>query len=53
MREDALSDVGLAWPLMRRMLLEMGHRLRDTGAIEEGATCSGSGGMSYRTRQTP
>ena len=36
MREDALSDVGLAWPLMRRMLLEMGHRLRDTGAIEKG-----------------
>ena len=44
MREDALSDVGLAWPLMRRMLLEMGHRLRDTGAIEKGATCSGSAG---------
>ena len=37
MREDALSDVGLAWPLMRRMLLEMGHRLRDTGAIERGS----------------
>jgi rifampicin phosphotransferase len=37
MREDALSDVGLAWPLMRRMLLELGRRLRDTGAIEEGS----------------
>jgi rifampicin phosphotransferase len=35
MREDALSDVGLAWPLMRRMLLELGRRLRDTGAIEK------------------
>ncbi|MDD7942609.1 PEP/pyruvate-binding domain-containing protein [Actinomycetospora lutea] len=26
-REDALADVGLAWPLMRRMLRELGGRL--------------------------
>ncbi|MEO8283080.1 MAG: PEP-utilizing enzyme, partial [Pseudarthrobacter sp.] len=26
-REDALADVGLAWPLLRRMLLELGQRL--------------------------
>jgi pyruvate,water dikinase len=32
-REDALADVGLAWPLMRRMLLELGRRLQDEGAI--------------------
>ncbi|MBT2596205.1 PEP/pyruvate-binding domain-containing protein [Arthrobacter sp. ISL-72] len=27
LREDALADVGLAWPLLRRMLLELGRRL--------------------------
>jgi rifampicin phosphotransferase len=37
MREDALADVGLAWPLMRRMLLELGNHLRDSGAIEKGS----------------
>lgn len=26
-REDALADVGLAWPLIRQMLLELGRRL--------------------------
>lgn len=36
-REDALADVGLAWPLTRRMLLELGHRLKDAGAIEKPA----------------
>jgi phosphohistidine swiveling domain-containing protein len=36
-REDALADVGLAWPAMRRMLLELGHRLEKTGAIEKPA----------------
>ncbi len=34
-REDALADMGLAWPPMRRMLLELGHRLVDTGTITE------------------
>ncbi len=34
LREDALADVGLAWPLMRRMLFELGHRLAAAGAIE-------------------
>ncbi|WP_354255265.1 PEP/pyruvate-binding domain-containing protein [Arthrobacter sp. OAP107] len=32
-REDALADVGLAWPLMRRMLLELGERLTAGGVV--------------------
>lgn len=32
-REDALADVGLAWPLLRRMLFELGRRLVDSGVI--------------------
>ncbi|MDF2050844.1 PEP/pyruvate-binding domain-containing protein [Arthrobacter sp. Cr_A7] len=32
-REDALADVGLAWPLLRRMLLELGTRLVASGVI--------------------
>jgi pyruvate,water dikinase len=32
-REDARADVGLAWPLMRRMLLELGERLTASGVI--------------------
>lgn len=32
-REDALADVGLAWPLIRRMLLELGQRLVYAGVI--------------------
>jgi phosphohistidine swiveling domain-containing protein len=34
LREDALADVGLAWPLMRQMLFELGRRLAAAGAIE-------------------
>jgi pyruvate,water dikinase len=34
LRENALADVGLAWPLMRRMLLELGRRLVAGGATE-------------------
>jgi phosphohistidine swiveling domain-containing protein len=34
LREDALADVGLAWPLMRKMLLELGRRLIAASAIE-------------------
>jgi phosphohistidine swiveling domain-containing protein len=34
-REDALADVGLAWPLLRRMLLELGQRLVVSGVIAE------------------
>ncbi|MGX1162158.1 phosphoenolpyruvate synthase [Arthrobacter sp. SLBN-100] len=34
-REDALADVGLAWPLLRRMLLELGQRLVHSGIIAE------------------
>jgi pyruvate,water dikinase len=33
-REDALGDIGLAWPQMRRMLLELGRRLVGTGVID-------------------
>ncbi len=36
-REDALADVGLAWPLLRRMLFELGQRLVDSGVIAEPA----------------
>jgi len=32
-REDALADVGLAWPLLRRMLLELGRRLVTSGVL--------------------
>ncbi|WP_461189323.1 PEP/pyruvate-binding domain-containing protein [Arthrobacter sp. Z4-13] len=32
-REDALADVGLAWPLLRRMLLELGQRLVESSVI--------------------
>jgi pyruvate,water dikinase len=35
LREDALADVGLAWPLMREMLFELGCRLVAAGAIGE------------------
>jgi pyruvate,water dikinase len=34
LREDALADVGLAWPLIRQMLFELGRRLVAAGAIE-------------------
>ncbi|WP_427171894.1 PEP/pyruvate-binding domain-containing protein [Arthrobacter sp. 92] len=34
-REDALADVGLAWPLIRRMLHELGERLVAAGLIAE------------------
>jgi phosphohistidine swiveling domain-containing protein len=34
LREDALADVGLAWPLMRQMLFELGRRLVAAEAIE-------------------
>ncbi len=33
-REDALADVGLAWPQLRRMLTELGHRLVAVDAVE-------------------
>jgi pyruvate,water dikinase len=35
MREDALAEVGLAWPPMREMLFELGRRLAAAGAIEK------------------
>ncbi|AOT03013.1 PEP/pyruvate-binding domain-containing protein [Arthrobacter sp. U41] len=36
-REDALADVGLAWPLLRRMLFELGRRLVNSAVIAEPA----------------
>jgi pyruvate,water dikinase len=36
-REDALADVGLAWPLLRRMLLELGQRLVGSGVLADPA----------------
>src|SRR5215217_8275983 len=36
-REDALADVGLGWPVMRRMLLELGRRLTEAEAVEKPA----------------
>ena len=34
-REDALADVGLGWPVLRRMLREVGGRIAAAGAIAE------------------
>lgn len=36
-REDALADIGLAWPVMRRLLLELGQRLTGAGLITAAA----------------
>jgi pyruvate,water dikinase len=33
LREDALADVGLGWPMLRRMLREVGRRMVAAGAI--------------------
>jgi pyruvate,water dikinase len=35
LREDALADVGLGWPQLRRMLREVGRRLAAAGAIAQ------------------
>ncbi|HSU35937.1 MAG TPA: PEP/pyruvate-binding domain-containing protein [Propionibacteriaceae bacterium] len=32
-REDALADVGLAWPMLRRLALELGRRLVHGGTL--------------------
>jgi phosphohistidine swiveling domain-containing protein len=34
LREDALTDVGLGWPMLRRMLREIGRRLTEAGAVD-------------------
>jgi pyruvate,water dikinase len=34
LREDALADVGLGWPALRRMLPAVGHRLVATGTLD-------------------
>lgn len=36
-REDALADMGLAWPTVRRCALELGFRLVDRGVLAEPA----------------
>src|SRR5262249_34183807 len=33
LREDALADVGLGWPILRRMLHEIGRRLVAAGSL--------------------
>jgi pyruvate,water dikinase len=35
LREDSLADVGLGWPVLRRMLREVGRRMAASGAIAE------------------
>jgi pyruvate,water dikinase len=35
LREDSLADVGLGWPVLRRMLREVGRRMVAAGAIAE------------------
>ena len=35
LREDGLADIGLGWPLVRKMLLEVGERLKQNTAIDE------------------
>ncbi len=35
LREDGLADVGLAYPLLRQMLRELGRRLAEGGMIEK------------------
>lgn len=35
LREDGLADVGLGWPVLRRILREAGRRLAAAGAIAE------------------
>jgi len=35
LREDALADVGLGWPLLRRLLREVGRRMVTAGAIAQ------------------
>jgi pyruvate,water dikinase len=35
LRENALADVGLGWPLVRRMVREIGRRLVGAGAVAE------------------
>jgi len=34
-REDALADIGLAWPTLRRDLRELGRRLVEASAIAD------------------
>jgi phosphohistidine swiveling domain-containing protein len=36
-REDALADVGLAWPQLRRLLAELGRRAAAAGVVDEPA----------------
>ncbi|MFL6026719.1 MAG: PEP-utilizing enzyme, partial [Friedmanniella sp.] len=37
LREDALADVGLAWPQLRRLLAELGRRLVAAGVVDDPA----------------
>jgi rifampicin phosphotransferase len=35
LREDGLADVGLAYPLLRQMLIEIGRRMVEAGSLEK------------------
>ncbi|QBD78512.1 phosphoenolpyruvate synthase [Ktedonosporobacter rubrisoli] len=35
LRENALADVGLGWPILRRMLREIGRRITEAGVANE------------------
>jgi len=35
LREDSIFDIGLAYPTLRRFLLELGRRLAEAGAVEQ------------------
>jgi phosphohistidine swiveling domain-containing protein len=37
LREDSIADLGLGYPLLRQMLLELGRRLVQAGVIEQAA----------------
>ncbi len=37
LREDSLADLGLGYPLLRQMLMELGRRLVQAGAVEQAA----------------
>ncbi len=45
-REDALAEVGLAWPQMRWMLAEIGYRLTTAGLSGNRTTCTGCAATS-------
>lgn len=35
LREDGLADIGLGWPMVRKMLMELGKRMTEKGSLAE------------------